>query len=235
MWAASSTVRRLGERSGDFSAATYKNGSPVQIFNPATGQQFQSNGQLNEIDPALINASAKALLAFIPLPNLNSTTQNFHYVTSGSSSSDSVNFRLIHKFGSDCSPGFGPFGGGGGGGGGRRRRAQNNINFGVIWAGSATTLVNPFPSLAGGNGLQGLNASAGWTYGRGRATNTFRVNYNHNHVSTTNLFSNVQNVAGDAGIGGVSPDTFALGPSGISFTSFLWLTRVMSRRAIRQT
>src|ERR1700693_5132290 len=67
-----STVPTLAERSGDFSAATYKDGSPVQIFNPTTGQQFQSNGQLNVIDPSLINASAKALLAFIPLPNLNS-------------------------------------------------------------------------------------------------------------------------------------------------------------------
>jgi len=230
-----STVPTLAERSGDFSAATYKNGSPVQIFNPATGQQFQSNGQLNVIDPSLINASAKALLAFIPLPNLNSTTQNFHYVTSGSSSSDSVNFRLIHNFGSGGGPGFGPFGGGGGGGGGGRRRAQNNINFGVIWTRSATTLVNPFPSLAGGNGLQGLNASAGWTYGRGRATNMFRVNYNHNHVSTTNLFSNVQNVAGDAGIGGVSPNPFDWGLPGISFTSFAGLADPMPRRELDQT
>jgi len=49
----------------------------VQIFNPATGQQFQSNGQLNVIDPSLINASAKALLAFIPLPNLNSPRRIF--------------------------------------------------------------------------------------------------------------------------------------------------------------
>jgi hypothetical protein len=230
-----STVPTLAERSGDFSAATYKNGSPVQIFNPATGQQFQSNGQLNVIDPSLINPSAKALLAFIPLPNLNSTTQNFHYVTSGSSSSDSVNFRLIHNFGSGGGPGFGPFGGGGGGGGGGRRRAQNNINFGVNWTRSATTLVNPFPSLGGGNGLQGLNASAGWTYGRGRATNMFRVNYNHNHVSTTNLFSNVQNVAGGAGIGGVSSNPFDWGLPGIGFTSFAGLTDPMPRRELDQT
>jgi trimeric autotransporter adhesin len=227
-----STVPTLAERSGDFSAATYKNGSPVQIFNPATGQQFQSNGQLNVIDPSLISPSAQALLGFIPLPNLNSPTQNFHYVTSGSSSSDSVNFRLIHNFGS----GGGPFMGfGGGGGGGGNRRAQNNINFGMNWTRSATTLVNPFPSLAGGNSLQGLNATAGWVYGRGRATNNFRVNYNHNHVSTTNLFSNVQNVAGEAGIGGVSTNPFDFGLPGISFTSFAGLTDPVPRRELDQT
>jgi hypothetical protein len=103
------------------------------------------------------------------------------------------------------------------------------------WTRSATTVVNPFPSLAGGNSLQGLNASAGWTYGRGRATNIFRVNYNHNHVSATNLFSNVQNVAGEAGISGVSTNPFDWGIPGISFTSFAGLTDPVPRRELDQT
>ena len=228
-----STVPTLAERSGDFSAATYRDGSPVQIFNRSTGQQFQSNGQLNVIDPSFISPAAKALLAYIPLPNLNTATQNFHYVTSDSSSSDSVNFRLIHNFGSGGGPGFGPFGGFGGGGGGKS--AQNNVNFGMNWTRNSTALVNPFPSLAGGNSLQGLNASAGWTYGRGRVTNMFRVNYNHSHVSTTNLYSNFQNVAGDAGIGGISPNPFDWGLPGISFTTFAGLTDPTPRRELDQT
>jgi len=228
-----STVPTPAERAGDFSGATYKDGSPVQIFNPATGQQFQSNGQLNVIDPTLISSSAQALLAFIPLPNLNSPTQNFHYVTSGSSSSDSVNLRLIHNFGAGGGPGLMNFGGPGGGGG--RRRAQNNINFGMNWTRSATTQVDPFPSLNGGNSLQGLNASAGWTYGRGRATNMFRVNYNHNHVDTTNLYSNFQNVAGDAGIGGISTNPFDWGIPGISFSTITGLTDPAPRRELDQT
>jgi len=66
-------------------------------------------------------------------------------------------------------------------------------------------------------------------------TNMFRVNYNHNHVSTTNLFSNVQNVAGDAGIGGVSPNPFDWGLPGISFTSFAGLADPMPRRELDQT
>jgi hypothetical protein len=231
-----STVPTAAERSGDFSAATYQDGRPVQIFNPATGQQFQTNGQFNVIDPSLISSSAKVLLPFIPLPNLNSTTQNFHYVTSGSSTSDSVNFRLIHNFGSGGGPGLINFGGpGGGAGGGGRRRAQNNINFGLNWTRNSTTIVSPFPSLNGGNSLQGLNASAGWTYGRGRATNTFRVNYNHNHVETTNLYANVQNVAGDAGIGGVSTNPFDWGIPGISFNTFAGLSDPTPRRELDQT
>ena len=233
-----STVPTLAERSGDFSAATYQDGRPVQIFNPTNGQQLQSNGRLNVIDPSLISPSAQSLLSFIPPPNLNSTTQNFHYVTSGSSTSDSVNLRLIHNFGSGGGPGlvtFGPGGLGGGGGGGGRRRAQNNINFGLNWTRNSSTILNPFPSLNGGNSSQGLNASAGWTYGHGRMTNTFRVNYNHNHVETTNLYSNVQNVAGEAGISGVSTNPFDFGIPGISFNTFAGLTDPTPRRELDQT
>src|SRR5260370_5999668 len=161
------------------------------------------------------------------MPNVTATSsgQNFHYVTSAASSSDTVILRLVHNFGASSSPGIGPFvigGGGAGGAGGGRRRSQNNINFGLNWSRSSNNIVNPFPSLAGGTGTQGLNASAGWTYGKGRVTNIFRVNYNHNHVSTTNLYSNVIDVSGPggAGIGGSCYDPFYSGLARISFTSF---------------
>jgi hypothetical protein len=219
------------ERNGDFSQATYHDDSAVQIFNAQTGQQYQFNNNSatcaqpcpNVLDPALITAQARALLPYIPLPNIpaNSFGQNFHYVTSADSSSDSVMFRLVHNFG--AAPGLGrggPIVIGGGGGGGGRRRAQNNLNFGLNWSRSSSSIVNPFPSLAGGNSTQGLNASAGWVYGKGRATNNLRVNYNHNHVATTNLYSGVTNVDGLAGIAGVSTDPFNYGLPGISFTSF---------------
>ena len=226
-----STVPTLAERSGDFSA------SPVQIFDPGpTHQQFQYNGQLNVIDPARINSAAKALLAYIPLPNVNTRTQNFHYVTAARNNSDSVNFRFVHNFGSNSGPGGGPFGGGpmvlfekG------QRRAHNNINFGLNWARTSSDIVNPFPSLAGGNGMQGLNVSAGWIYGKGRATNMFRVNYNHRHLSTTNLYSTVLDVAGSAGIMGVSPNPFDWGIPGITFRNFGGLTDPAPRRALDQT
>jgi len=230
------TAPTADELNGNFSQATYNDGKPVEIFNPKTGQQYQFNGQLNVIDPALIKPAAKALLKFIPAPNIATTAlgQNFHYVTSAKSNSDSVMLRLIHNFGPAGASGFGPFGGGGGSGGGKRR-AQNNINFGLNWSRSISDLVNPFPSEAGGTGTQGLNASAGWTYGKGRATNTVRVNYNHNHVSTTNLYSGVTNVAGLAGITGVSPAPFDWGLPGINFTSFGGLNDPMPRRELDQT
>ena len=160
--------------------------------------------------------------------------QNFQYLTSAASSSDAVILRLVHNFGSSSGPMIlGPGGGGRGGG----RRQQNNINFGLNWARTSTNIVNPFPLLAGGTGTQGLNASAGWTYGKNRMTNIFRVNYNHNHVSTTNLYSNVTDVAGPggAGIGGISNAPFDWGLPGISFTSFGGLSDPMPRRELDQT
>jgi hypothetical protein len=237
-----STVPTQSERTGNFSTATYNDGKPVQIFDPKTGQQYQFNGVSNAIDPSLISSASNALLQYIPLPNIATTAsgQNFHYVTSAASNSDTMMLRLIHNFGQASRPGSGPFvigGPGGGGGGGGRRRAQNNINFGLNWSRISSNIVNPFPSLAGGTGTQGLNASAGWTYGKGRITNTFRVNYNHNHVSTTNLYSNVLDVSGPAGAGitGISNDPFDWGLPGISFTSFGGLNDPVARRELDQT
>jgi hypothetical protein len=237
-----STVPTLEERGGNFSAATYNDGKPVQIFDPKTGQQYQFNGVSNVIDPSLFSSASTAVLQYIPLPNIATTAsgQNFHYVTSAASNSDTVMLRLIHNFGQASGPGSGPFfigGPGGGGGGGGRRRAQNNINFGLNWSRSSSNIVNPFPSLAGRTGTRGLNASAGWTYGKGRVTNTFRVNYNHNHVSTANLYSNVTDVSGSggAGITGISNDPFDWGLPGISFTSFGGLNDPTARRELDQT
>jgi trimeric autotransporter adhesin len=226
-----------GERAGNFSGATYNDGKPVQLFNPVTGQQYQFNGVPNAIDPALVSLAAKALLQYIPLPNIPMTSsgQNFHYVTSDASSSDAIILRLVHNLGSTSSAPIVTPGGGGGGRGGRRQ--QNNINFGFNWARTSTNIVNPFPSLAGGNSTQGLNASGGWTYGKNRFNNIFRFNYNHNHVSTTNLYSNVSDVAGPggAGITGISNAPFDWGLPGISFTSFAGFNDPAPRRELDQT
>lgn len=229
-----SRVPTVPERSGDFSGATYNDGAPVQLFNPANGQQYQFNGTPNAIDPRLFSSAAKDLLQFIPSPNipLTASGQNFHYITSDATSSDSVTLRLIHNLGNTSGPMIiGP------GGGGRGGRKQNNINFGLSWTRTNANLVNPFPSLAGGTSTQGLNASGGWVYGKGRVNNIFRVNYNHNHISTTNLYSSVTDVAGPGGAGlqGISNEPFDWGLPGISFTSFGGFNDPIPHRELDQT
>ncbi len=160
-------------------------------------------------------------------------------MTNDDSNTDAVSVRLIHNF-TGTTPGFGPGGGGGGGGrggggGGGGRRPQNNINFGLNWSRNSTNIVNSFPSLAGGTSTQGLNATSGWTYGNGRRTNLLRFTYNHNHVATTNLYSNSVDAAGNAGIGGISTDPFDFGLPGISFTNFGGLSDPTPRRELDQT
>jgi outer membrane receptor protein involved in Fe transport len=225
-----STVPTMAERGGDFSALA----NP--IFDPTTGQQFNFNGQPNVINPALITPQAQALLQFIPLPNLPGTTQNFHEVTSSESNSDTVSLRLIHNFGPVPAQGNRtPGGGGRGGGGGGGRRSQNNINFGLNWTKTTTDIVGAFPSLNGGTSTQGLNANAGWVYGKGRRTNNLRLTYNHNHVATTNLFSGVTDIPALTQIGGISTNPFDFGIPGINFTSFSGLNDPAPRRELDQT
>ena len=229
-----STVPTVAERNGNFSGLTDKNGNPITIFNPATGQPFANN----VIDPSLFSPAATALLPYIPLPNLPGAAQNFHYITSDESDSDGVSLRLIHNFLAGGGPGFGPLGGGMGGGGGRgggRGGPRNNLNIGFNWSRNTTAIVNPFPSLAGSTNTQGWNGNARWTYGKGRITNTAGFTYNHIRVATTNLYSGVIDVAGNAGITGISTDPFNWGLSGISFNSFAGLSGPVPSRELDQT
>src|SRR5262249_30755724 len=90
-----STVPTVAERNGDLSQVVAR-GNPVTIYDPLTKQPFTNN----VIPPNRIDDAAKALLAYIPLPN-NPTadgTRNFHYVTSTGSDTDSINFNLQHTF-----------------------------------------------------------------------------------------------------------------------------------------
>jgi trimeric autotransporter adhesin len=225
-----STVPTAAERGGNFSALS------TPIFEPNTGQQFDFGGQLNTINPTQITPQATALLNYIPLPNLPGAVQNYHFVTAAESNTDNVSLRLIHNFGQVPTQGNrGPGGRGGGGGGGGRRRAQNNINLGLNWTRNSTDIVNPFPSLAGGTGTQGLNATAAWVYGKGHATNNLRFTYNHSHVSTTNLYSTVTDIPQITQIGQISTNPFDWGLPGINFTDFSGLSDPTPSRTLAQT
>jgi trimeric autotransporter adhesin len=229
-----STVPTAAERSGNFSGLT-QNGSPVTIYNPQTGLPYLDN----TINPSQFSPAAVALLQYFPLPNMPGTLQNFQYVTSNESNTDNVSFRLIHNFISGGGPGFGGGGGGRGGGGGGRggqRGPRNNLNVGFNWTRNSSAIVNPFPSLAGSTSAQGWNGNTRWTYGKGKVTNSLSFTYNHNRTSTTNLYSGVINVSGDAGIiTPVAPDPFNWGLAGISFTSFGGFNDPIPSRELDQT
>jgi carboxypeptidase family protein/TonB-dependent receptor-like protein len=230
-----SAVPTVAERSGNFSGLTGKNGNPITIYNPTSGQPFTNN----TIDASAFSPAAVSLLNYVPMPNLPGTQQNFHYVTAAETDTDALSLRLIHNFGGSGPGGpimFGPMGGGlAGRGGSGIRKPRNNLNVGFHWTRQKVALTNAFPSLAGSTNAQGWNGNAGWIYGKGRITNNLRFNYNHNRLSTTNLYSGVKNVAGDAGITGVSSDPFNWGLPGISFTSLAGLNGPAPSRELDQT
>ncbi len=227
-----STVPTVAERGGNLAGLTGSNGAPVTIFDPLTGQPFANNS----IDPTRISSASTALLNYLPLPNLPGTTQNFHYITSADSDTDALSMRLIHNFSGTGGPMFGgPGGGGGGGRGGSRRGPRNNLNVGFNWSRAKSAIVNPFPSLAGSTNMQGWNGNARWTYGKGRLTNSLGFTYNHNRSSTTNLYSGITDVAGAAGITGISTDPFDWGLPGLSFNSYSGFSGPVPSRELDQT
>jgi trimeric autotransporter adhesin len=223
-----STVPTQAERNGIFTGLTDNNGNPIAIYDPKTGLPFANN----TIDPGRFSSAATELLNYIPLQNLPGATQNFHYVTSTESSTDALSLRLIHNFNGTGQGNRTP---GGGGRGRGARGPRNNLNFGLNWSRSSSAIVNPFPSLAGNTDTQGLNANARWTYGKGRTTNIVGVTYNHNRVATTNLYSGITDVAGNAGITGISTDPFNWGLPGISFNTFGGLSGPIPSRELDET
>ena len=229
-----STVPTEAERNGIFTGLTDAGGNPIAIFDPTTGQPFANN----VIDPSRISSASSSLLAYMPLPNLPGTTQNFHYIATADSNTDALSLRLVHNFAAGGGPGgpieFGP-GGPGAGGRGGRRGPRNNLSVGFNWSHGTTNLVNPFPSLAGGTNTQGWNGNVRWTYGKGRTTNSLSFTYNHNRAATTNLYSGVTDVAGNAGITGISTDPFDWGLPGISFNSFSGFSGPIPSRELDQT
>src|SRR5262249_42422574 len=141
------TVPTLAERAGDFSA------SPLTLINPATGQPFPGN-----IIPAgQISPQAAALLKFMPTPNLDGASQNYHNVTNYVTSSDSLSRRVTQTFtpnGGGAGGGGGGRGGGGGGGrgGGRQNAAQGtsvNMTAQLQYRRNNNDSINLSPLLGG--------------------------------------------------------------------------------------
>jgi trimeric autotransporter adhesin len=229
-----STVPTEEERNGNFSGLTSITGAPITIYNPKTGQPFPGN----MISPSVFSPAAVALLQYFPQPNLPGNTQNFQYVTSAETNTDVVSLRVIHNFVPNSSPfGFGPGGGGGrgGGGGGRRNGPRNNLNVGFNFQRTEAKTINSYPSLDGSTNTQGWNGTAGWTYGKGKVTNTLRFTYNHNRTSATNLYSGIFDAAGAAGITGISTEPFNWGLPGIDLTTIGGLSSPVPTRELDQT
>ncbi len=232
-----STVPTLAARGGDLSAST------AVVIDPTTGQPFTGN----RIPASRIDPAAQSLLAYIPQPNLSGDTQNFHYSTATSSSSNDINLRLTHIFGAQPQRGAGGGRGRGGlqgpiarpgaggaaafgrGRGPAQPRSVLNINLGYRQSSSVSSTT--FPTIGGSSKTTGWNVPVSWMYAKGRFNNMLNVSYNRNASNSTNLYAFSTNVTGIAGIQGVSTDPFDWGIPSLSFTTIADLRdRTPSRR-----
>ncbi|HUK24518.1 MAG TPA: TonB-dependent receptor [Terriglobales bacterium] len=221
-----STVPTAGERAGDFSSALYpagvNAGVPVELFYPNISQCGANAGQpipgnnlqnMTAAPGCEISPIAQGLLNYIPLPNLPGTAQNFHYITTATDDSDSLNIRLNHSFGAagQSGPRMGR---------GFFRGPRNNLSIGLHYQNSNSTLTNPFPTVGGNDSVRGIDVNGAYIRSFGRLTNIAHVNFNRERVRTQNLYAFTQDITGGLGINGVSTNPFDWGLPNLSFSDF---------------
>ena len=216
-----STVPTAAERSGNLSAVG------ATLIDPATGQPFANN----QIPSTRIDPAAQRLLTLFPSPN-QTGDKNFHTVTTTTSNLDDINFRLIHNFGTPPARGRGQRGQGGGGGrggfgGGRGggREGVSNLNITVHFRRSENTNQNPFPTLGGTSLLKAWDIPVGYSFTKAGMMHSVRFGFNRQTSETQNLYAFNQNVAGDAGLLGVSTDPFDWGAPAVSIGGTLTALR----------
>ncbi|MCX6538518.1 MAG: TonB-dependent receptor [Acidobacteria bacterium] len=211
-----SQVPSLASRTGDFSPLS------TSVIDPLTGLPFPGN----QIPANRISPASAALLQYIPAPNQAGATQNYHLSSTTISNGDDINFRFTRTFGTPPTGRGGRGGGGGGGGrgGGGRGAMMNNVvnlNLGVQFSRSDSSQLTGFPGIQGASHRTGWNVPVNLSFGKWGFMNTLSVQFNRSKSATTNQFGGVTNVAGAAGIVGVSPDPFDWGVPTVTFSSGL--------------
>jgi hypothetical protein len=203
-----STVPTEQERDGDFSALGRT------LYDPLTGEPFPDD----TIPSDRIDPSARALLGFLPLPNQPGLTQNYHYVTATATTSDQITLRFTHALSAteERPPGRQ---GGRGGGGGRRP----SITAAVTYRHSTAADTPSFPTLGGSTRISSWDVPVSLSLPTGHVFHQLRFDYNRNQSEGQNIFANVHDVAGQAGIRGASTDPFDWGVPNLSFTSLTGL------------
>jgi hypothetical protein len=207
LYEAYSIVPTAAMRAGDFSGAN------VTLLDPLTGQPFPNN----RIPAARLDPAALALLKYYPLPNQPDDAKNYYRSSTTGNRSDDINFRFTKSFGGAMSgPGAGSGRGGGGRGGGR---GGSNLSFGVQYRRTDADRNSAFPTTIGSSKGGSWNVPVSYTFTKRGLFNTLNVQYNRARSESTNLYAYQVDVAGEAGIAGVSTDPFSWGIPSLSFTS----------------
>ncbi|HTW48655.1 MAG TPA: carboxypeptidase-like regulatory domain-containing protein [Acidobacteriaceae bacterium] len=204
------TVPSAAERTGDFSALTTQDGTPITIYDPA-GSNCTQNGNVpgtpflgNAIPSQCIVPQAGALLGFVPAPTISGATENYQRLTSAQTNTTIVGIRYMHTFGN--SGGASPivrivrqFIGQGSPG------ITQSMSVNYNYSHNASDSLNLFPDLGGKNQTHQYSLQLGYSIGKGRLINNFTGTWNKTRTEVSNYFSNVTDIASQIGLTGV-PD-----------------------------
>ena len=208
------TVPSAAMRSGDFSTAR------GQLYDPFTGTALAGN----VIPEALLDPAAVALLRFIPDANLPGTTRNYHSTTTTDAMADTVSARVTHNFtpgARGAGRGFGGRGGAGGRGGGRGPQGTAVLlNAQLQYRRNDNERLNVFPTLGGHNTSASLAVPVSLNVAHRRSLHNISLNLSRTTGQSVNQYAGVEDVAGAAGIVGVSTDPFGWGVPDLSFSTF---------------
>src|SRR4030095_291 len=165
-------------------------------------------------------------------PNLPGDTRNFHNVSTTQSQADNISLRVTHNF-TPAAAGGGRGGGGRGGGGfaggqrggarGGRGAAQQgtavNMTAALQYRRSENQTQNVLPALGGRGTNTSLGVPVSFNIRHKRTMHTVNVNFSSTSATTLNHYAGVEDVAGNAGIAGVSTDPLNWGVPSLSFSS----------------
>jgi hypothetical protein len=213
-----STVPTALEREGNFSETVINSGAYAgmvpPIYNPASGPPgSRTPFSGNIIPPAQLNSAALGLLAYLPLPNLPGTVQNYRLQESLPNASDNIMVRI-----------------------GQQINSKNSLNVMYGFTSGRSQGVGNFPTLTTRTSSRGQNVSlsASHTFNP-HLVNTLSVNFNRMRSSTLNAFAYNEDIAAQLGIEGVSTNPFDWGIPAIGFTNFGGLNDTLPRLTRPQT
>ncbi len=225
------TVPTAAERDGNFSGLTTPSGLPVTVYDPQTGQPFPNN-----IIPApRISPQARALLGYVPMPNLPTASfQNYQRLTTAETNTTTLGARYTRTFGGGTAvssmiqqfmgasaPGL---------------RQNVSANFNYSHAGSDA--LNLFPELGGKQQTHQYSLQLGYTLGINRLTNNFGVNWNRTNTQLSNYFTGAENVARNLGLNilnGAAANPINYGLPNITLTQFSGLNEQQPSFRVNQS
>ena len=208
-----SIVPTAAERNGDFSADNVQLYDPLsnltgsRTLMPNTGCYQAPSSPLPPVGTCIptnmISPTATALLNYIPLPNIPTTTVagqkfNYHLQTNLPGISNRLNTNITHQITSKIS-------------------LQVNYNLSDI----TNHALNSFPGIEANGYQRGQSATVGLTQNWTKTfMHTSTLYFSRTRTLGTNEFTDLTDVASQLGVTGVSTSPFDFGLPLINFTNF---------------